>query len=199
MCIRAQDSAAVIVRKAVEAMGGVKTTAKWTGSVRFTMKGTVTISDHAYGAVNENWFQPPNQIKTVLAITQLNGSRELAIDVFDGKRAWRREHDQTAELDAGRRTQVMHGLYSQRVETLLPLIADPAFGVTAIPGAKVDGREALGVRLSSKGQEDIDLFFDKENGLLVKSERMAMDPDRDDVRLEDYFRNYRESVGVSAR
>jgi outer membrane lipoprotein-sorting protein len=195
VCIRAQDSAAGIMRKAIEAMGGMETAAKWTGSVRFTMKGTVTIGDQAYAAVSENWFQPPNQIKTVLTTTQLNGSQELAIDVFDGKRAWRREHDQTAELDAARRTQVMHGLYSQRVEMLLPLIADPAFSVTTIPGAKVDGREALGVRVSSKGQEDIDLFFDKENGLLVKSARMAMDPDRDDVRLEDYFRNYRESGG----
>src|SRR5258708_36606339 len=92
VCIRAQDSAAGIVRKAVEAMGGMETAAKWTGSVRFTMKGTVTIGDQAYAAVSENWFQPPNQIKTVLTPTQLNGAQELVIDVFDGKSASRREH-----------------------------------------------------------------------------------------------------------
>ena len=89
----------------------------------------------------------------------------------------------------------MHGLYSQRVETLFPLITEPAFELSAIPATKVDRREALGVRVSSKGQEDIDLFFDKQSGLLVKSERMAMDPDRDDVRREDFFRNYRKSGG----
>jgi hypothetical protein len=158
------------------------------------MKGTVTAGGQTYPAVNETWFQPPNQIKTMLT-TQLSGAQEVVIDVFDGKRAWRRERDETAELDTPRRTQVMHGLYSQRVEALLPLITDPAFELSPIPATKVDGRDALGVRVSSNGQEDIDLFFDKESGLLVKSERMAMDPDRDDVRREDFFRNYRESTG----
>ena len=56
-------------------MGGMEAAAKWTGPVKFTMKGTVTMSGQTYPAVSETRFQPPNQIKTILTTTHLTAHR----------------------------------------------------------------------------------------------------------------------------
>ncbi len=190
----AGDSPEAVVRRAVTAMGGPEVVSKWTGAVRLKMKGTISLSDAAVPAVSETDFQPPNRARTIL--TSLSGAgQHRIIQVFDGRKAWRKEQDETEELDTAKTTQFLHGLYAQRVESLLPLLNESAFQLTALPGVNVDGRPAAGIRVSSKQQEDIDLFFDKQTGLLVKSERMAMDPDRDDIHREDYFRDYHESAG----
>ncbi len=190
----AEEAPAGIVRKAIAAMGGPEVVSKWTGATRLNMKGTIAISDSTLPAVSEAVFQPPDRTRVI--VTSQNGAAQhRVISVFDGKKAWRKEQDETEELDTAKTIQFLHGLYAQRVEALLPLLGDSTFQLSALPDTKVDGRAAAVVRVSSKQQEDIDLFFDKQTGLLVKSERMAMDPDKDDVRREDYFRNYRDSSG----
>jgi hypothetical protein len=68
--------------------------------------------------------------------------------------------------------EVLHG---ERVNTLVPLLRDKGYELTAAGEGKLDGRPTLGVKVSSRGHRDIVLHFDKETGLLVKSERQALD------------------------
>jgi hypothetical protein len=190
----AQDDPAAIIRKAITGMGGPEIASQWTGPFRLKMKGIIAIDGYKYAAQSETVFQPPDRIRTILT-SQNEAEQHRMIEVLNGKKAWRKDHDETEGLDTPKTMQLMHGLYSQRVEALVPLLTESIFQLSTLPAAEVEGRDAAGVRVSSKQQADIDLFFDKQTGLLVKSERMAMDPDRDDVRREDYFRNYRDSAG----
>ena len=60
--------------------------------------------------------------------------------------------------------------------------------LAALGESKVGDRPALGVRISVKGRKDLRFFFDKESGLLVKSEHILDDGNgkesRDEVALE---------------
>jgi hypothetical protein len=60
--------------------------------------------------------------------------------------------------------------YMWWVLTLVPL-KDKAFELTTLPDTTVDNRPAAGLKVSSKGHEDIKLYFDRDRGLLVKAER----------------------------
>jgi hypothetical protein len=60
----------------------------------------------------------------------------------------------------------MHEAY---VLTLTPLLKDQRFALSALGETKLNDRPALGVKVSAKERRDVDLYFDKETGLLVKS------------------------------
>jgi len=47
--------------------------------------------------------------------------------------------------------------------------------LSALGEIKVEGKPAVGVRVASKGHKDVNLYFDKQNGLLVKIEHRTVD------------------------
>jgi hypothetical protein len=87
-----------------------------------------------------------------------------------------------------------------RVLTLVPLLKDQSFTLTSLGDSKVNGQAALGVKVTSKGQVDVKLYFARDSALLVKYERMEPDPQTNkDVLHETYPTDYREpDLGAAA-
>jgi hypothetical protein len=88
-------------------------------------------------------------------------------------------------------------LHEVRVCSLLPLVRDRQFTLTALPETTVAERPAVGVRASFPGQPDVSLFFDQETHLLVKSSyrkpHFPQPPGEAGPGLhETMFRDYRE-------
>src|SRR5262249_31340150 len=84
--------------------------------------------------------------------------------------------------------------HRHRVTTLVPLLEDPGFTLTALGEAKVEGRAALGVKVAFKGRPDLSLYFDQESGLLVKYDyrlQGAGGPKGDGALEETVLRDYR--------
>ena len=70
-------------------------------------------------------------------------------------------------------------------------------GIAAVDRFGVEKRAALGVKVSSKGHRDVDLYFDKETGLLVKTEtRVKMDGSDVEVQEESFASEYKEVQGT---
>jgi hypothetical protein len=62
---------------------------------------------------------------------------------------------------------------------------------------KVNDKPAVGVRVSSEGYRDINLFFDKGSGLLVKTEARTTDVQSGEEKTEEkLLSDYKESEGV---
>jgi hypothetical protein len=62
---------------------------------------------------------------------------------------------------------------------------------------KVGDRPAVGVGVAHEGHKDIFLYFDKETGMLVKSERQAKDPmGGEEYKQETRYSNFKEVDGV---
>jgi hypothetical protein len=56
------------------------------------------------------------------------------------------------------------------VATLAPLKDAKRFTLATLGEIKVEDKPALGVKVSRQGPRDVDLYFDKRSGLLVRTE-----------------------------
>jgi hypothetical protein len=83
-----------------------------------------------------------------------------------------------------------------QVLRLAPL-KDKQFELTKTADTKVEGKPALGLRVSTKGQKDVTLFFDAETGLLVKVQRRVMDASTLTVVAEErIYQKYQKQDGL---
>src|SRR5262249_46855062 len=91
------------------------------------------------------------------------------------------------------RASMERSLYVDRVTSLVPLLKDKSFTLKALGESKVEDRPALGVQVSSTGHPDVSLYFDRDNGLLVKYAYPDRDPATNkDALHEIYFSDFRE-------
>src|SRR5262249_16961412 len=70
------------------------------------------------------------------------------------------------------------------------------YQLSVLAEAMVHDRPAVGVNVSSRGHEDVKLYFDKESGLLVKRVQRLDDGMGDKVTQEELFSDYQETDKV---
>src|SRR5262249_24840105 len=70
--------------------------------------------------------------------------------------------------------EVKEQVYAERVAGLL-FLGENGYELSPLGEVKVEDRPAVGVRVSSKGHRDVNLYFDKAKGLLVKTEARSWD------------------------
>src|SRR5262249_51469496 len=58
----------------------------------------------------------------------------------------------------------------------LVVLQGKKYELNLIGDDKVEGKKVVGIRVSAKNQKDVNLFFDKETGLLAKIEYRTVDP-----------------------
>jgi hypothetical protein len=51
------------------------------------------------------------------------------------------------------------------------LLRDKGIQLTSLPESKFQGKVVQGVKAARKGRDDLELYFDKETGLLVRTRR----------------------------
>ena len=79
----------------------------------------------------------------------------------------------------------------------MPLLKDKAYTLSALKEVKVNGKAAVGVKVAAKGHKDIELYFDKDSGLQVKTVRVSLDPQTmKDVSYEVIYSDIKEFNGV---
>jgi len=190
---RRQDRAHDILAKAVNAAGGADKLGEFKAlHAKFEATGSIGAADTP--CTLEAFFQWPDQIKTELRC-DFKGQKFILIQVINGEKAWRSENGQTQEAQGHNLTELQEDLYFQRVETLLPLIKDTGYILSPLDEIKVIDRPAVGIKVSSKGRRDINLYFDKETALLVKSEHYLTDLSGKELFRETIFSDYRDLDG----
>ncbi len=191
----AQEDARAILNKAIQAMGGAEQLGKfkaatWKGQGKFYGLGE-GIAFTMQGAT-----QPPHQSRVDSEI-DINGMKFSQIRVVNGDKGWIKMMDTTEEMDKDTLTEAREELYAGWAATLLPL-RDPAFQLSVVGEAKVGDRPAVGIRVSHKNHRDIILSFDKEKGLLLKSEGRVKDmlTGGQEVGQETLFGDYKAIDGI---
>jgi hypothetical protein len=183
-----------VIRKAIQAHGGKENLAKY---LRFRCrgKGYVTV-----GAINvpitfEFWYSFPD--KTKLRVTvELPGERVTDIRVCNGNQAWHKRGDTTRKLTGLELKDVQEGAHVFYVCRLYPLLDASRFTLSQLGKSKINGRLAVGVKVSAKGHADLKLYFDKASALLVKIEDHSLNESLQEVLLQDYLSNYQTIRGV---
>ena len=190
----AGDDPRTVIARAIAAQGGEgKLAAVRAG--RSTLRGTLFDGNREFAFTSEQSFQLPGQIKIALTLKTAPKTTKI-VEVIDGDKGWISIDGQVKEADAVSLARAKQLLYLSRISRLTPLLGEKEFELTALEESKVNDRPTAGVKVVSKGHEDVSLYFDKETGLLVKLEYPTRNNQYREVTQEDFFSEYAEFCGV---
>jgi hypothetical protein len=187
---RADDQAQArkIIDKAIEAMGGEEILAKHE-AVTFKDKGTYHGMGEGIPYAGSYALQGSDQFKM-----EIEGVFAI---VVNGDEGWVKAADQTTAMTEEQLADQKEELYAGWVTSLLPL-KDKAFQLSPLDEVAVDDRAAVGVKVSREGHRDVKLYFDKESGVLVKSEGTVKSQELGgkEVLQETFYKAYQDVEGA---
>lgn len=190
----AEEAPRQIIEKAIKATGGAKNLAKLKVT-RSKFKGTLDTQGVTANITGETLVQLPGQMKLVIN-AEVQGQNFTVNYVVNGGKAWLDVAGNTMDLKDADLEDGKESLYAEQARMLVPLLRDKAFRLAALGDLKVEGRDTVGVKVSSAGHKDINLYFDKKTGLLAKDERRALDENKQEVTEEAFYSDYREVNGL---
>jgi hypothetical protein len=190
--VRAGDDERAIIEKAVKAHGGADKIAKCkAGRVKAEGTFTTPVGDAEY--THDETFELPVKMRREFRMTAMGKTNTLLI-VCDGDKTWARRGDGPTE-DAGKAGSLDR--HPSLTPTTLPGLLEKGVTLSALKEDKVNDRAAVGVKVEVDGKWQRDLYFDKENGLLLKSVKPAVGPAaREPAKIEAVFEEYKEAGGI---
>jgi hypothetical protein len=183
-----EESARSLVDKAIEAAGGAKTLAKHQAAT-WNEKGTYYGMGDGLPYTATYAVQWPKQTRMEV--------KDVFTVVLNGDKGWKKGQDETKEMTKEELDQQGHELKAGWIASLLPL-NDRAFTLKKLGDIKVEDQAAAGVLVTRKAHPDVKLYFDKNTGLLVKTEHRAKAAEEEfkEVTQETYLSDYREVDGA---
>jgi hypothetical protein len=192
--VQAQGEAKTILDKALQAHGGADRLAKYKAT-QSAGKGTVDIGGNSVEFTSEDYAQLPDQFKSVVKL-QVNGMNITQVQSMNKGKLAITLNGMKLPLTDKLQELFKEEVYAERLATLLPL-KDKEYELALAGEVKVDDKPAVGIKVSSKGHKDVNLYFDKENGLLVRMEFRSVDPmTEQEYTRETYFRAYKDANGL---
>jgi outer membrane lipoprotein-sorting protein len=184
-----------VLRKAIEAHGGEKNLAKVKGATS-KFKGTMEIANMKADLTGETAFQKPDKLRNTITLNVNNMNIDV-ITVYDGKKMWVNSQGKTAEInDEKILNEVKESLQIEGAGSLSDFLKAP-YELNALGEAKVKGKDAIGIRVSKKGQKDFSMFFDKKTHLIVKTETRSFDAaSKQEVTQEKFILSYQAKEGI---
>jgi len=142
----------------------------------------------------EDTWQMPHQYKSVMQF-ELDGKTFIQTQVLNGDQGWINVNGQTQPLPKEGLAEMREQKYAEDLDRLLGL-RNKGYQLSVLQEVKVDGRPAVGIRVRSEGHRDVNLYFDKSSGLLVKREQQISGETGKPILQEVYFKGYKETDGV---
>jgi hypothetical protein len=125
------------------------------------------------------------------------GKKIDVVTVFNGTKLWVSTMGQTKEIDDEKILKAAkEEMQAEGAGSLVDYLKAP-YELSALGEVKVKGADAIGIRVSKKDQKDINLFFDKKSGLVVKSESRTIDGmTGEEITQEKYILDYQDKAGL---
>jgi hypothetical protein len=117
--------------------------------------------------------------------------------VVDGDKGWTQSMDETRQMNKDELAQQKEELHAFIVSTLTPLKGGD-YKLSSLGETKIGDKPAIGIKVSHKDHQDVNLYFDKTSGLLVKSERKvkAQEEGNKEVSQEETYEDYKDIEGA---
>jgi hypothetical protein len=190
----AAEEPRAIIGRAVKAQGGAEVlglqSATW---VKLRGKLGLVKGDDGVPVEAEFWNQPDDtKTKWIFRVTLGETKAEIQ-QLFTGAEGWQSLGGPWEKLSPDDVEAARVSARVDRVMSLLPLLKERGYTLAPLPGSNVQGRPAVGVKVSAKDMPDVQLHFDKETGLLVTARYTTHDKDqKKDVQTEVVLGDYRE-------
>lgn len=181
-----QEAARRMVTRAVRAAGGELTLARYgarTWKEKATYHGAGS-DEHYEASYSAEW---PDRFKVEIG--------EFTM-VVNGDKGWVKSRGDTREMTRAEMEEHTEGIYSVWVQSLVPL-KNEEFTLSMLDGVTVGGRPTDGIKVSRQGHFDVNLYFDRETGLLAMSKtRFKEAPSGREVEQETLFSGYKDVSGL---
>jgi outer membrane lipoprotein-sorting protein len=186
-----------VIRKAITAHGGKEKLAKFKAA-RSKFKGNIEVMGMTLPITGETTFLLPNKLRNDMSL-DINGVQLQIVQVYDGKTMWISQMGQTKELkDEKTLKETREQLQAEGGAGLINIL-DGTYELSAVGDVKVKDKDAVGIRISKKGQRDYSIFIDKKTNLIVKTEMRVLDTiGQQEVTQEKYFLDYRDRNGLKS-
>jgi cell division protein ZapA (FtsZ GTPase activity inhibitor) len=194
--LRADDSGAAkeIVGKAIKAVGPEEKIAKLK-ALTIKFKGKIQQMGMEIPFAGEVIAQGADQNKVSIDI-DVNGQKTATNTNHNRKKGWTKIGDMIMDMSEEQLKEVQEGAKESWIASLVPL-KDKAYTLSSLGEVKVNDRPALGIRVASKGHRDVNLYFDKDSSLLLKTEMRVKDEmSGQEVNQESYYSDYKEVNGL---
>jgi hypothetical protein len=147
-------------------------------------------------AVTEEGAALPPGLQRLQVTQEAGGSQVTQTQVLNGGRAWVETDQGVFDLPRQRALSQAGDAFDSWLVSR-PLLLKGRRGVTLSPlgEIKVGNRAAVGVRVSRAGRPDLNIFYDKETGLPLKSETRVREK-AGEVVYEYLYSDYREFGGL---
>ena len=127
-----------------------------------------------------------------------NGKSEKSLYILNKDVGWRREADGSAlEFPPAMRASNKERYYALRLGDLLAFLPEDEVTLTPIGEAIIDQQAVIGIRVEREAYPTVKLYFNKQSGLLYRSETLLSPrPDGAQSTLVYTFEDYRDSAGL---
>jgi outer membrane lipoprotein-sorting protein len=194
-----EDDAKAVLRKAIDAHGGEKLLLKYQ-AVTYKFKGNMEINGQKLNINGEFNIQKPDKLKSTMTI-EIMDKMIPTVQVFNGKTLWISAADQKTMEVKNKKVlaEFRANLHADGVGGGLIAMFNKTHELSPIGIVKVKDQDAIGIRVSKKGDRDISLFFDKKTHQLVKSEMRALDlASGQEVSQESFFSDFKKLDGITS-
>jgi hypothetical protein len=192
--VAAQGDVKAIVDKAIKAHGGEEKLTKLKAT-RLKAKGTMSAmgADIAFTLQAANML--PDKVQSELKL-EVMGQTIPIIQVYDGKKGWVSAMGEVKELEGDELKEMKDQAFGDYLDSIVPLKTDKKLKIEKIADEMVEGKAAVGLKISSEGHKEVKMFFDKESGLLVKAQKRTKDPAMQEVNADVFYLAYKDVEGV---
>jgi hypothetical protein len=192
-----QETPRAIIEKAIEAHGGKERLVRIRAD-RVKLKGVLFDNKRGTPFVAETIVQLPAQFKNVVEMT--TDRKYTVVQILNGDKAYVTINGQPQPVEEAALTDMRETLQLDRAVRLVPLLTDKTFDLASVEEIKVNDRPAVGVKVTVKGHKELKLYFDKETGLLAKTEHVVLVKDNKEgkykeVRQEEYYSDFKDLGG----
>jgi hypothetical protein len=136
-------------------------------------KGTIYVAGLELEFTQEISVQTPGKFKEVMDLTVMNQAVKT-VTVFNGKEGWIKVNDKDIKVDGAILDEFKEIAYWMSVSQFSGF-KEKGIKLSLLGEVQVNGKPALGVKLSKDAKKEMDMYFDKKTGLLAKTERRTKD------------------------
>jgi hypothetical protein len=188
--IRAADDEAklrAVLDKAIKAHGGADNLKKFQAEV-VKSKGTFYGMGEGIEYTETMSIQHPDRMRIDIEADNFKFTQ-----VFNKDKGWRKINDSTEDLPKEEVAEIGEQMYAGTVSSLV-VLQDKSYKLSPLVENKVGDRAAIGMRVEHKGHRPISLYFDKDNGLLLKTETTGKDARNDNKEFtsEELLSDYKK-------
>jgi hypothetical protein len=196
----AQETPRTTIERAIKAHGGAERLSQVRAD-KVKVKGTLIAAGKAAPFTAETAVQLPAQYKSVIEVI-VEGRKRVLSHLVNGDKVVVTIDGRPEKVDPAALAEVRETMLLDQAVRLVPLLTDRNFNLAPLGEDKVNGRTVVGVKVTSRGRKELRMYFDKETGLLIKTEHSLDAPGasppgtpRKELRQEEFYSDFKDIEG----